>query len=232
VSCGVFITGTDTGSGKTEVAVALLQGLVRAGRRAVGFKPVASGASLVDGKLQNDDALALMRAGVPGVAYADINPYCFAPAIAPHLAARDAGIAIDFPRLAATYRCLAADADFVVVEGAGGWLVPLAEANDMRALALALELPVLLVVGLRLGCINHARLSEQSILDSGAPLLGWIGSTVDPAMERLNDNVQTLRQALRCPCLGILPGDRSASAAGAISANVLDAVNARRRCQV
>lgn len=226
MSCGVFITGTDTGSGKTEVAVALLQGLGRAGKRAVGFKPVASGAGWVDGKLQNDDALALQRAGAPGVACADINPYCFAPAIAPHLAARDAGIAIDFVHLADRYRRLAADADCVVVEGAGGWRVPLADARDMRALALELGLPVILVVGLRLGCINLALLSEQSILDSGAPLLGWIGSTVDPAMERLNDNVQTLHRALRCPCLGILQGDRSLVAADAISASVLDAVDA------
>jgi dethiobiotin synthetase len=220
VSRGVFITGTDTGSGKTEVAVALLQGLARAGQRAVGFKPVASGAASIDGNLRNDDALALQRAGAPDVPYADINPYCFAPAIAPHLAAREAGITIEASRIDVHYQRLAADADWVVVEGAGGWRVPLSDTLDMRGLALALNLPVILVVGLRLGCINHALLSEQSIVESGATLLGWIGSTVDPAMERIDDNIRTLSSALLVPCLGIWPRDRSVSVADMMTSNV------------
>jgi dethiobiotin synthetase len=223
VSQGVFITGTDTGSGKTEVAVALLQGLTRAGQRAVGFKPVASGAGSIDGNLRNDDALALQQAGAPGVPYADINPYCFAPAIAPHLAARDAGVTIDAGRIAGGYRRLAAGADWVVVEGAGGWRVPLSDALDMRGLALALNLPVILVVGLRLGCINHALLSEQSIVESGSILIGWIGSAVDPAMERMGDNIQTLSQALRVPCLGVWHRDRDAAVADRLASNVQQA---------
>lgn len=228
MSRGVFITGTDTGSGKTEVAVALLQGLGRSGLRAVGYKPVASGAACIDGILQNDDALALQRASAPGVSYADINPYCFSPAIAPHLAARDAGVDIDSSRIVAHYRHLAASVDWVVVEGAGGWRVPLSSDGwDMSSLALTLGVPVILVVGLRLGCINHALLSEQSILESGAPLLGWIGSAVDPSMQRMDDNIETLRQLLGRPCLGILPNDRSDGAIDAISRRVQDAMNGR-----
>ena len=202
---GVFITGTDTDCGKTEVALAMLRGLRERGIRAAGFKPVAAGANRHDGELQNADALALQAAGAGEFPYSTVNPYCFEPAVAPHLAAAEAGVVIDPQTVVSACTELASSSDFVVAEGAGGWRVPLALQLDMQELALLLGFPVVLVVGLRLGCLNHALLSEQAILASGAPFLGWIGSQVDPGMERLNGNVETLLRQLRVPCLGVLP---------------------------
>ncbi len=205
MSRGIFVTGTDTDCGKTEVALALIRGLCARGIRAAGFKPVAAGAAWYDGKLQNADALALLAASAGDFDYSTLNPYCFESPVAPHLAAADAGVAIEPGPIMAARRQLARDSDFLVVEGAGGWRVPLAPGLDMQQLALALGFPVLLVVGLRLGCLNHALLSEQAILTSGANLVGWVGSQVDPAMARLDDNVATLDAGLSVPCLGILP---------------------------
>ena len=202
---GVFVTGTDTGCGKTRVALALIEQLRARGLRVGGFKPVAAGSEWHDGELRNDDALALLAASGLGVPYRAANPYCFEPAIAPHLAAAEAGIKIEVGPILAARDELASGCEFLVVEGAGGWRVPLAPRFDMQGLALELGLPVLLVVGLRLGCLNHALLSEQSILASGARLLGWIGSQVDPGMARLNENIATLNTRLSRPCLGILP---------------------------
>lgn len=202
---GVFVTGTDTDCGKTVAAVALIDQLRAAGVRVGGFKPVAAGAVRGDGKLRNDDALALMAASGLDLAYHTVNPYCLEPPIAPHLAAAEAGIVIDPAVILAARDDLAAACDFLVVEGAGGWRVPLGPRLDMQALALALGLPVLLVVGLRLGCLNHALLSEQAIRASGAQLLGWIGSQVDPLMPRLNDNIAALHERLGAPCLGVIP---------------------------
>jgi dethiobiotin synthetase len=220
---GLFVTGTDTGCGKTEVTVALLQGLRARRRSAVGFKPVASGARLVDGKLRNDDALALWRAGEPGVSYDDINPYCFAPAIAPHLAAREQGVEFDMSYIRSCYQRLAGRADWVLVEGAGGWRVPLGELGDMQSLAIGLGQPVLLVVGLRLGCINHALLTEQALLGSGAVVIGWVGSTIDPGMARLGENIATLKGEMTMPCLGVLDATARAGRADEIVARVLGA---------
>ena len=202
---GIFVTGTDTECGKTEVALALVRGLQERGIRTAGFKPVAAGANWCDGKLQNADALALKAAGAGEFPYSTINPYCFEPAVAPHLAAAEAGVTIDPETVLSACKELASGCDFVVAEGAGGWRVPLAPRMDMQELALVLGFPVLLVVGLRLGCLNHALLSEQAVRASGAPLVGWIGSQVDPGMSRLNKNVESLIGQLRVPCLGILP---------------------------
>lgn len=209
MSRGLFVTGTDTGCGKTRVAATLI-GLLRAqGLRVAGFKPVAAGAEMHDGFLQNDDALTLAGASGIDFPYATVNPYCFAPPIAPHLAAAEAGVRIELPVLQAAFAELAGRADIVLTEGAGGWLVPLDAGCDMAALALALRLPVLLVVGMRLGCINHARLSERAILASGAPLIGWVGSQVDPAMDCYEANLATLDDVLDSPCLGVLPHPRA-----------------------
>lgn len=203
---GLFVAGTDTGIGKTHVACALLHALCDAGLRASGMKPVASGCERTPLGLRNDDALALIAAGEPQpVDYRLCNPYAFEPAIAPHLAATDAGERIELARIEAAYSQLAARADFVVVEGVGGWMVPLSDALDASAIPRALGLPVILVVGFRLGCINHARLSARAILDDGCELLGWIGNHADPAMERVEDNIETLRRMLSVPCLGLLP---------------------------
>jgi len=201
---GVFVTGTDTDCGKTRVSVALISQLRGLGIRVAGFKPVAAGADWCDGELHNDDALALRGAAGLDVPYATVNPYCFVPPISPHLAAAEAGVMIEPGRIRAARDELASGSDFLVVEGAGGWRVPLGPHLDTQGLAIELGLPVLLVVGLRLGCLNHALLSEQAILASGAGLLGWVGSQVDPRMARLNENVATLKVGLSGPCLGIL----------------------------
>ncbi|MDH5454295.1 MAG: dethiobiotin synthase, partial [Paracoccaceae bacterium] len=194
---GVFVTGTDTDCGKTYAAVALIGRLRERGMAVAGLKPVAAGATgCSDEVLRNDDALALMAASGLEIPYAVVNPYCFAPAIAPHLAAAESGVEISLARIRAACAEAAAVCDFIVVEGAGGWRVPLAPALDVQGLALALGLPVVLVVGLRLGCLNHALLSEQAILASGARLCGWIGSQVDPDMQRLNENIAVLNTRL------------------------------------
>lgn len=202
---GVFVTGSDTDCGKTFVARAMLHQLGAQGVRAAGFKPVAAGAAWRDGELRNDDALALQSASGPDLPYALVNPYCFEPAIAPHLAAAEAGVEIDLGVILAARAGLAQQCDFIVAEGAGGWLVPLGPHLDIEGLAVALELPVLLVVGLRLGCLNHALLSARAVRASGARLAGWVASQVDPHMQRAEANVASLVERLGAPCLGVLP---------------------------
>jgi dethiobiotin synthetase len=209
---GVFVTGTDTGCGKTCVSIALIRALRERGLRVAGFKPVAAGAAWRDGQLRNADAAALGAASGLDLAYATVNPYCFGPPIAPHLAAAEAGIRIDIDRILAAFAALAARADFVVVEGAGGWLVPLDGEATMQDLALALQLPVILVVGLRLGCLNHALLSERAILASGVGAAGWIGSVTDPGMARMDQNIVTLKAKMSLPCLGVLSHQGAAPA--------------------
>jgi dethiobiotin synthetase len=202
---GIYVTGTDTGVGKTLASCALLHALRAHGRSAVGMKPVASGCERVDGAWRNDDALALRDASDPRPAYADINPYALPQPLAPELAARDAGIVVDARPLLAAYARLAAQADTVVVEGVGGWAAPLGPGLMQADLARALRLPVLLVVGLRLGCINHAILSARAIAADGCRLAGWIASDIDPDMERADENVELLAQRLAAPCWGRLP---------------------------
>lgn len=202
---GLFITGTDTGCGKTEVATALIRVLQGRGLRVAGFKPVAAGAAPNDGELQNDDALALRRASNVGQTYYETNPYCFAEPVSPHLAASSAGVEIDPDVIAAGLARVAGRSDLVIVEGAGGWRVPLGPNLDIERLVLHLKLPVLLVVGLRLGCLNHALLSEQAIMGSGARLLGWLASEIDPTMARVDENLDTLRTRMQTRCLGVHP---------------------------
>jgi dethiobiotin synthetase len=201
----VYVTGTDTGIGKTLASCALLHALRGHGARAVGMKPVASGCERVDGAWRNADALALQAAGERGVAYADINPFALEHPLAPELAARDAGTEVTLaPILDAQVR-LAALADALVIEGVGGWAAPLSPSLMQADLVRALRLPVLLVVGLRLGCLNHALLSARAIGADGVHLAGWIGSHVDPAMERVEDNLAMLRERLPAPCWGVVP---------------------------
>jgi len=222
---GVFIAGTDTGIGKTYLSCALLRALRDEGLRALGMKPVASGCERTREGLRNEDALALIASSDPRPDdYSLCNPYAFEPAIAPHLAAKDAGIDIDFSKIESAYAHLAARADCVVVEGVGGWMVPLSDSLEAADIPRRLNLPVILVVGLRLGCINHARLSARAILDDGCELLGWIGNCVDPQMQRRDDNLATLRASLPAPCLGVLRHDVDPAAAargGALRAAVL-----------
>lgn len=201
---GCFVTGTDTGIGKTRAAVALLAALAAQGRCAVGMKPVASGCEPTAAGLRNDDALALIAASATVPDYALVNPYAFAPPVAPHLAARAVGCEIDFAHIEHCARQLARTADWLVVEGVGGWRVPLGAHGEVATLAVRLGLPVVLVVGLRLGCLNHALLSAEAIRASGLPFAGWIANRIDPGMALADDNLATLVDTLPAPCLGTL----------------------------
>jgi dethiobiotin synthetase len=205
MSGGVFITGTDTGIGKTLVAATLLAALNANNGRAVGMKPIASGCDRTAHGLRNDDAERLIAQSAGTSDYALVNPYALADPIAPHLAAADSGTQIRLAPILAAFATLSTNFDHVVVEGVGGWAVPLAPALMQADLVRALELPVILVVGLRLGCINHALLSARAIVADGCKFLGWIGNGIDPQMPRLDDNIATLRERLSVPCLGVLP---------------------------
>ena len=200
----MYVTGTDTGIGKTRASCALLRSFALAGKRAIGMKPVASGCEVTAHGLRNDDALQLIAAGDVTAAYADINPYAFADPIAPHLAAADDGVAIDLQTIFEAYRRLRQSSDVVVVEGVGGWCAPLGAQGMQADLVRALELPVVLVVGLRLGCLNHALLSVRAIEADGCTLAGWIGNRIDADMLRAEDNIDTLKSRIDAPLLGIL----------------------------
>ena len=220
----VFITGTDTGIGKTFVSVALLHALRGTGLRAVGMKPVASGCVATAEGLRNDDALALQSASSGSPDYADVNPLAYAAAVSPHLAAAAEGRRVELAPVQAAYARLAACADVVVVEGVGGWLAPLSDTLVAGDLARVLGLPVILVVGLRLGCLNHALLSARAIAADGCTLLGWIGNRIDPAMLEPERNLDTLRTRLPAPCLGVIAHDAATAAAARTLAPVLAAL--------
>jgi dethiobiotin synthetase len=193
---GLFITGTDTGIGKTHVSVRLLRRLHASGVRVAGMKPVASGAEWQSGRWVNDDALALQAASSLTLPYAWVNPYVFEPPIAPHLAAAQSGQRVDLAEIQRTFLALAAEVDSVIVEGVGGWRVPLNADEDVAYLAGMLGLPVVLVVGLRLGCISHARLTHEAILASGVVFGGWIANAVEPDLPYAAEIVTTLTAAL------------------------------------
>jgi dethiobiotin synthetase len=202
---GLFVTGTDTGVGKTLSACALLAACGDLGVRAVGMKPVAAGAELVDGAWRNEDVEALGAASAFRPEASLLNPYLLREPVAPHLAALRKGVALRIPRIVEAYADLAGLADLVIVEGAGGWRVPLDDRHDMADLAVALGLPVLLVVGMRLGCLNHALLSAEAIDRRGLRLAGWIANRIDPAMALYDDNVASLQARLGAPLLAEFP---------------------------
>lgn len=202
---GLFVTGTDTGIGKTLVACAMLRALRRGGVRAVGMKPIAAGAIMVDGIPTSEDVIALNQASAVAGDPAHVNPYLFADPIAPHLAADDIGQRIDIERIRSSFRVLRRRADFVVVEGAGGLLVPVGPTETIADLIGALGLPVVLVVGMRLGCLNQALLTAEAMLRRKLPLAGWVANRVDPTMPRWQDNIDTLRVRLPAPLLGTVP---------------------------
>lgn len=202
---GFFITGTDTGVGKTVVAAALVRSFVATGLRTAVMKPVASGSERTSQGLRNEDALSLMAASNVAASYETVNPYCFEPAISPHIAAEEAAIEVDIVQIQRNFAALAAQSDWVVVEGAGGWLAPIGPSRSIRDLALALELPVVVVVGVRLGCINHALLTRLAIETHGARFAGWIANTIDPAMPRRAENLETLTRLLGKPPLTTVP---------------------------
>lgn len=214
MSHAYFITGTDTEIGKTTIAAGLLHAARLAGLSTAAAKPVASGCDITAEGLRNADALALLGECSLPLAYEQVNPFAFEPAIAPHLAAREMGVELSVAALSGPVRSvLELGADFTVVEGAGGWRVPLAGEESLSDLAVTLGLPVILVVGVRLGCINHAVLSAEAILRDGLQLAGWVANIVDPQTSRLEENLATLAERLPAPCIGRVPRMSSATPA-------------------
>ena len=205
MSRGFFVTGTDTGVGKTLVTAALLRRLRESGLRVAGMKPVAAGTVAGPEGPANADALLLQAESSVRHPYAIVNPWLFEAAIAPHIAAAESGVVIDTHRIVKAGATLAATADVVLAEGAGGFLVPLDARRSFAELPGLLGMDVLLVVGLRLGCLNHALLTVEAIAAHGCRLAGWIGNGIDPAFARRDANIATLTSMIPAPCLGIVP---------------------------
>ena len=210
MSRAYFITGTDTGVGKTSVAVALLQAAAKRGLSTAAVKPVAAGCERSNEGLRNDDALQLQQACTITLTYEQINPFALQPAIAPHFAAAREGLQLDAKQLADHCQSilnLKADlkADFTVIEGAGGWLVPLNETESMADVPKAFGLDIILVVGMRLGCLNHALLTAAAIEQNGNHLVGWVANIIDPSMLMIEKNILTLKKSIKAPLLGTLP---------------------------
>jgi dethiobiotin synthetase len=202
---GFFITGTDTGVGKTLVSVALTRALVRRGLRVATMKPVAAGAIDTPDGPRNDDALELLAASNVAADYADVNPCLLATPASPHLAARHAGVSIRSEPILAAQRKLASLCDCLVVEGAGGWLAPISAVETMGDLAGKMALPVILVVGLRLGCLNHALLTREAIRSQSLPFAGWIANKMSTEMPLVSANIETLASRFGVSPLGIVP---------------------------
>ena len=201
-----FITGTDTDVGKTLVAAAFLHAANKQGLSTAAVKPVAAGCEQTEQGLHNSDALILQAAASCQLPYQQINPVALQPAIAPHIAAADAGQRLQASRIAGFCRgVLMQGADFTVVEGAGGWRVPLNERESFADIARELQIPVILVVGMKLGCINHALLTVEAIRRDGLPLAGWVANRVEPQMNRFEENLATLQQMIPAPLLGTVP---------------------------
>ncbi|HBX57005.1 dethiobiotin synthase [Pseudomonas sp. UBA2684] len=221
MSAAFFVTGTDTEIGKTTIAAGLLHAARMAGLSTAAAKPVASGCTQTADGLRNEDALALLGECSLALRYDEVNPLAFAPAIAPHLAAREAGVLLDVAALRApVQRILDKRAAFTLVEGAGGWRVPLAGQASLSDVVISLRLPVILVVGVRLGCINQAVLTAEAIVRDGLTLAGWVANVIDPQTARLDENLATLAERLPAPCLGRVP--RLAAASPAAVATYLD----------
>ena len=203
-----FITGTDTGAGKTLLSCGLLCAARSRGLSTLGLKPVAAGSEMVRGVARNPDTVLLRRYSSLSLPWDEVNPVLLEPAVAPHIAALQQGIHLSAAAIAGEVLAagLSRAADFVVVEGAGGWLVPLNDEETMADLAVALELPVILAVRLRLGCLNHALLAAAAIAASGLRLVAWAGLCCDYlAMPMLTENVESLRRRLSAPCIGVVP---------------------------
>jgi dethiobiotin synthetase len=211
----LFITGTDTGVGKTLVAVSLVQALVKHGLRVSVMKPIASGSEHTPAGLRNADAVALAKASNVSVPYACINPYCFEPAVSPHIAADEAKIDINVGLIKSRFDALVSGADFVVVEGAGGWYAPISKTQSMADLPKSMGIPAVLVVGMRLGCLNHALLSKEAIEARGVEFAGWVANEMDPTLARAAENLSSLERMLGSAPLAVFPFQSSApSAAG------------------
>ena len=200
-----FVVGTDTNVGKTYVSSALLRHFATSGLKAIGMKPIASGCELdAQGEFLNEDVLALVQASNTVASMDLINPYRFIPAIAPHIAAKQVDVEISIDVIHSAYQQLKALADAVIVEGAGGFLVPVNQTQTLADLAFALDIPIILVIGMRLGCINHALLTVEAIRAKGLHLNGWIANQVDPGMAMFDENLESLQQRITAPCLSVV----------------------------
>jgi len=204
MSKNYLIVGTDTGVGKTYVSCALLRAFAAAGKTVIGMKPVAAGCDRVGEKLISDDGRQLQAASNVPAAYTDINPYAFEPAIAPHIAAQQAGVEIQLPPILQAFKRLQTQADVLIVEGVGGFCVPLNDTEDTADLALALDIPLILVVGLRLGCLNHARLTLEAITRRNLALAGWVANHLDTDMQAQQENIVALQQRIHAPLIAQL----------------------------
>lgn len=200
-----FITGTDTEVGKTVASCALLQAAIAAGYNAVGYKPVASGSQMTADGIRNDDALALQRASSLKLPYEAINPFAFIEPTSPHIISTHEQRPIHFSVMSEGLACLAAQSDWVQVEGAGGWFTPLSDTTTFADWVREEQLPVILVVGIKLGCINHALLTAQAIQAAGLPLAGWIANDIQPQGKWHTEYLATLKQRLSAPLLGEIP---------------------------
>lgn len=202
---GYFITGTDTGVGKTWSTVALMRCFKKQDKIVLGMKPVASGCLLLERKLMNEDALLLQRNASLNIPYEEVNPYAFELPVSPHLAAAETGTEIEFDEILKKFDDLKSRSDCVLVEGVGGWFVPLNANQSVADLAKRLDLPVILVVAVRLGCINHSVLTYRAILSSGLQCAGWIASCTEPDMLCREENIKTIAKLVEAPLLGVLP---------------------------
>lgn len=199
---GYFVTGTDTGVGKTRVSVQLMRQLKERGLRVAGFKPIASGAKKTESGWLQEDVQALQAEASVDLPNAVVNPYCFEPPIAPVIAAVDQGVCMTVNHLLHVYKTkILPHADAVVVEGAGGWIQPLNEHETLADLACAMRLPVVLVVSIRLGCLNHTLLTYQSLKATGLPIAGWYANIIDPTVDRIEEQIMQLQKRLACPLL-------------------------------
>jgi dethiobiotin synthetase len=232
MSGGLFITGTDTAAGKTVVARLIVRSLVAAGVRVAVMKPVAAGSYMTPDGLRNEDALGLIADSNVDLPYATINPYCLAAPVSPHLAARDSGVSIELPRIRENLATLRAAADCVIVEGAGGWLAPLNDSEFIADLAAALALPVLLVVGLRLGCLNHALLTVAAIRQRRLVLAGWIANRIDPDYARVPENLATLERHIGMPPIATVSHDPTGHARARLPAGALATLQSAMRKQL
>lgn len=205
---GLFVTGTDTGVGKTRASCALLEHLKLAGYRVQGMKPVAAGCDRTSDGLRNDDALQLIAHSSQALAYDVVNPYAFEAPAAPHILAQQSEIEMDAGLILSRFHELSAHCDQVIVEGAGGWLVPFNREQTLADLAQQMQLPVVLVVGIRLGCINHALLTYQSIINAGLNCLGWVANEIDATMPYADDNVAAITERIQAPLLARWPYSR------------------------
>ena len=216
----IFITGTDTGIGKTFYSCRLLETLNAKNYSTLAMKPVAAGATNNHGTLKNEDAVDLQQCASVKLSYQEVNPYCFSAAIAPHIAADKEGQKISLKFIQDQFLKLKEKADFVIVEGVGGWQVPLNGSQTIADLAALLQIPLVLVVGIRLGCINHALLTVNSIQQSSVSFAGWVANILEPEMSALDENIITLQQLIPVPLLDVIQYQTGDSKSSLNSTNI------------